>query len=81
MGKSLKAYSDLDLDPKMQNIELVRVIFIYYKNSIEISCSMNQFLFELSCKTHTHKHKHFLDHLKPENYNRDSFRYFFIDDR
>ena len=29
-GKFLNAYSDLDLDPMKLNIELVRVIFIYY---------------------------------------------------
>ena len=29
-GKLLKAYSDLDLDLMMLNIELVRAIFIYY---------------------------------------------------
>ena len=30
-GGSLKAYSDLDLDPIMPNIELVQAFFIYYK--------------------------------------------------
>ena len=30
-GKRLKAYSDLDLDPMILNIELIRAIFIYYK--------------------------------------------------
>ena len=29
-GKSLNAYSDLDLDPTKLNIELVRTIFMYY---------------------------------------------------
>ena len=29
-GETFKAYSDLDLDPAMLNIELLRAIFIYY---------------------------------------------------
>ena len=45
MGKLLKAYSDLDLDPKMLNIELIG-LFSYttmYSNFM----FLDRFLFEL----------------------------------
>ena len=53
-GNFLKAYSDLDLDPTMFNIDLFRDIFIILL-CIPIFMFLEGFLFELSCKrTHTH---------------------------
>ena len=45
---TLKAYSDLDLDPTMLNIELIRAIFIYYNDFMPRS-----FLFDSRAKTRT----------------------------
>ena len=55
MGKTLKAYSDPDLDPMMLNIEIVRVIFIYYNVYFNFMF-LDRFLSELSCK-HTSAHE------------------------
>ena len=60
MGKSLKAYSDLDLDLRMLNIELVLATFIYYNVfqfyvprwiSFWVTVQKHK-------QTHTHTHTH-----------------------
>ena len=51
--KISKSCRGLDLGPPMPNIELVRVIFIYYN----VFMFLGRLLFVLSCKnTHTHTH-------------------------
>ena len=52
-GKLLKAYSEVDLDPMMLNIELVRAFFIYYNVMF-----LDRFIFSYRAKTHTHTHTH-----------------------
>ena len=49
----------LTLVPTMPNIELVRVIFIFYNVMCLYFTLLGRFLFELSCKnTETHTHTH-----------------------
>ena len=52
-GEKFQSHHYLDLGPTMPTIELVRVIFIYYYLNFNF---LDQFLFELSCKTHTETH-------------------------
>ena len=49
LGELLKAYSDLDLDPTILNIELIRATFIYY-NPFQQRCQPGKL--ENSVKSH-----------------------------
>ena len=56
LRKISKSCCDLDLGPAMPNIEIVRVILIYY-NVFKFHIPIDQFLFELSRKnTETRTH-------------------------
>ena len=81
MEKNSKPWRDLDLIPTMPNIELVRVIFIYY-NVPMFQCPMfqcfmflDQFLSSYRAKTHTHinTHTHMDAHKDSDKYSIVAF--------